>query len=109
MPMTIIGTILGIALALALSFVFGPTGGLILIGIGFGLVFRTYLRTKIIHEDLQMIKEKLGIEDPMPEPLEEIAPEPSEDTLDEDLKKVNKEIEKELEQYHQEDLNKRRE
>lgn len=60
--MTIVGTILALVLVVACTAAFGSYGGVILIAIMFGLVFSTYQRNKKIHQDLQLIKEKLGIQ-----------------------------------------------
>lgn len=61
--MAIFGMVVGIILTLALSFFMGPFGGLFMFAVMFGLVFSMHQKNKLIYEDLQMIKEKLGIED----------------------------------------------
>lgn len=61
--MTIIGTLFAIVAAIILTIFFGPYGILVLISITFGLILSTHNRTKEIHSDLQIIKEKLGIEE----------------------------------------------
>jgi hypothetical protein len=61
--MAIWATVLGIILAYGFSIVIGPSGGLLLIAIIFGLVYSTHQKNKKIYDDLQRIKEKLGIVD----------------------------------------------
>lgn len=61
--MTVFGIIASIAAAVALALFLGPYGMLVLFSIMFGLVLNIHLRTKEIHNDLQRIKEKLGILD----------------------------------------------
>lgn len=61
--MAIFGMVVGIILTLALSLFMGPFGGLFMFAVMFGLVFSMHQKNKLIYEDLQMIKEKLGIED----------------------------------------------
>lgn len=103
--MIIFGTILAIILAIVLSLLLGPFGGLVLLSILFGLVLNIYQTNRRISEDLQRIKEKLGIEDKDDFHLsdEEIEKELEKEQLNEDesseLAAVNEEIEKELEEY----------
>ncbi|MDT3429235.1 putative Holliday junction resolvase-like endonuclease [Paenibacillus forsythiae] len=97
-------TILGTIIAIALSIVLGPVGGIILISIMFGLVLSTYMRNKEIYNDLQSIKEKLGIEerDDFNMTNEEIEEELEKDYIESsELNDINKEIEKELEEYRE--------
>jgi hypothetical protein len=61
--MTIFGTITAIILAIVVTMFLGPYGGVILISLIFGLVFSIHARNKQIYEDVQRIKEKLGITD----------------------------------------------
>lgn len=88
--MTILGTVIGIILTLVLSFFIGPFAGLLMIAVMFGLVFSTHQKNKLIYEDLQMIKEKLGIED-----TDNIVPsnEEIEKELEEELMKRTEEVE----------------
>lgn len=39
----------------------GPYGILVLFAVGFGLLLSIHVRTKEIHDDMQKIKEKLGL------------------------------------------------
>ncbi|MNJ42771.1 hypothetical protein D3C77_377470 [compost metagenome] len=59
--MSIIGTLLAIIIAILISFFLGPIGVLILLSVIFGLVLNMYIRNREMHNDLQRIKEKLGI------------------------------------------------
>lgn len=61
--MTILGTIIVIVVAIILTIFIGPYGFLVLISIPLGLIVSTHIRTKEIHSDLQIIKEKLGIQE----------------------------------------------
>ncbi|BBH19243.1 hypothetical protein Back11_05880 [Paenibacillus baekrokdamisoli] len=104
--MTILGTILAIILAIGFTVVIGPFGGLLLIAIIFGLVFSTHQRNKRIFDDLQRIKEKLGIEDKdefnmKNEEIEkELEQELKQSQEASDLSDLNKENEKELEDFN---------
>jgi len=100
--MIIIGTIIAIVIAIALSFLLGPFGGIILISIMFGFVLSTYMRNKEIHNDLQRIKEKLGIleRDDFNMTNEEIEEELEKDYIESrEMNETNKDIEKELGEY----------
>lgn len=79
---TIFGTIVAIIAAIALSILLGPYSAIVILVIIFGLIFSMHQRNKEIYEDIQRIKEKLGIID-----INEF-----------DLK--NEDIEKELEDEH---------
>ncbi|MEK8127692.1 hypothetical protein WMW72_07145 [Paenibacillus filicis] len=77
-------TIVGTVLAVLLAYFLGPLGGLLFLSLLFGLTLSNYQRTKKIQEDLQLIKEKLGI------------------ATEEDFEKVpvsDEEIERELEEH----------
>ncbi|WP_223066337.1 hypothetical protein [Paenibacillus caui] len=100
--MTIIGTIIGIIAAIALSIFLGPLGGIVLISVIFGLVLSTHIRNKKIYDDLQRIKEKLEIEEQHDFNMsnEEIEEELENDMTDSvEMEEINKQIEKELEEY----------
>lgn len=58
---TIFGMIAAIIVAIGLSFVIGPYAGIVILAAIFGLVFSVNQRNKEIYDDLQKIKEKLGI------------------------------------------------
>lgn len=79
--MFIFGTIIAIALAIAFAMLFGQYGGLLLVALIFGFVFSIYIRMNKLHEDVQAIKRKLGIDD------------------ERDFHMDNEEIEKELEKH----------
>ncbi|WP_379146973.1 hypothetical protein [Paenibacillus sp. sgz500992] len=59
--MMIVGTILAILAAVVLTIFLGPYGILVLFAVGFGLLLSIHVRTKEIHNDMQKIKEKLGL------------------------------------------------
>jgi hypothetical protein len=59
--MMIVGTILAILAAVVLTIFLGPYGILVLFAVGFGLLLSIHVRTKEIHDDMQKIKEKLGL------------------------------------------------
>ncbi|MEK4062977.1 MULTISPECIES: hypothetical protein [unclassified Paenibacillus] len=59
--MMIVGTILAILAAVVLTTFLGPYGILVLFAVGFGLLLSIHVRTKEIHDDMQKIKEKLGL------------------------------------------------
>ncbi|OKP98952.1 hypothetical protein [Paenibacillus sp. P46E] len=61
--MIIWATLFAIAAGVVLSVFLGSYGFLVLLAVAFGMVTSTYVRTKEIHSDLQIIKEKLGITD----------------------------------------------
>jgi len=94
---TIVGAIIGILLALFFNLLFGPAGGIVTLGLVFGLIFSTHQRNKMIYDDLQLIKQKLEIQDPKVEEFEHVADDGG--ITDDRLRKVNEEIEKELEAY----------
>ncbi|TXK80388.1 hypothetical protein [Paenibacillus sp. N3.4] len=105
--MNIFGTFVAIILAILASIFLGPYGGILVLAMIFGLILSTHQRNKKIHEDLQRIKEHLGIEDKddfnmTEEEIEkELEQEQEQEELNEseELVKINEEIEKELEQY----------
>lgn len=57
----IVGTILAILAAVVLTIFLGPYGILVLFAVGFGFLLSIHVRTKEIHDDMQKIKEKLGL------------------------------------------------
>jgi hypothetical protein len=79
--MTIIGIITAIILAILISIYLGPFGGIVILAVIFGLVLSTHQRNKKMYEDIQRIKEQLGIVDRN------------------DFHMTNAEIEEELEDY----------
>lgn len=79
--MTIIGIITAIIFAILISIYLGPYGGIVLLAVIFGLVLSTHQRNKKMYEDIQRIKERLGIVDRN------------------DFQMTNEEIEEELEAY----------
>ncbi|MCY9667776.1 hypothetical protein M5X11_23115 [Paenibacillus alginolyticus] len=103
--MTIFGIILAIIIAILIAIFLGPYGGIVLLAIIFGLVLSTHQRNKKMYEDMQRIKERLGIVDRNDFHMtnEEIEQELELEVLSEseqkELEKVNVEIEEELETY----------
>jgi hypothetical protein len=89
-------------MAVFFNLILGPYGGIVVLGLTFGLIFSTHQRNKMIYEDLQNIKEKLGITDPLHtlENLNDTEEIENTGIEDEHLRKINEEIEKELEEYH---------
>jgi hypothetical protein len=81
--LVIVGAILALVLIVACTAAFGTYGGVIVIAIMFGLVFSNYQRNKKIYQDLQLIKDKLGIQNK------------------DDFAMNNKDIEEELEVEHE--------
>lgn len=61
--MTIIGIITAIIFAILISIYLGPYGGIVLLAVIFGLVLSTHQRNKKMYEDIQRMKERLGIVD----------------------------------------------
>lgn len=59
--MNVLGTILAIALAVVLSIVLAPVGGIILLAATLVMALKIYQQNRQIADDLQKIKEKLGI------------------------------------------------
>lgn len=59
--MNVFGTILAIALAVVLSLVLAPVGGIILLAATLVMALKIYQQNRKIADDLQKIKEKLGI------------------------------------------------
>ncbi|WHX50963.1 hypothetical protein QNH46_10115 [Paenibacillus woosongensis] len=59
--MFIIGTLLAIIIAILVSIFMGPVGVLILVSVIFGMVLSMYIRNREMYNDIQRIKEKLGI------------------------------------------------
>lgn len=80
--MAVMGPVIGTILAIALFFILGPTTGILLLSIMFGLILCIFMRQKEIYNDLGLIKEKLGIDEHG------------------DFNMSDAEIEKELEQDH---------
>lgn len=98
--MFVLGTFIAILLAAVFSLIFGPFGGLLIIPIMFGLVFSTYHRNKQMFDDIQKIKEKLGIEDIINEEIEiENEQELLENENTSELSELDKQIEKELDEF----------
>lgn len=56
-------TIIGIILAIILIMLLGELGIFILVAIMFGLVFSTYIKNKVIYEEVEQIKEALSTKD----------------------------------------------
>ncbi|MNC23888.1 hypothetical protein D3C75_719250 [compost metagenome] len=61
--MVIWGTIIAIVTAVILSAFIGPYGLLTLLAVGFGFLFSIHSRIRDVQNDLQQIKQKLGITD----------------------------------------------
>lgn len=61
--MNIFGTLISIVIAAAITILLWPVGGIILSAVIFVLVLNMHARNKQMYEDIQKIKEKLGIED----------------------------------------------
>jgi cell division protein FtsB len=103
--MIIAGTVLAIGLIFAFTVVFGPYGAWVLIALLFGLVLSTHQRNKQIYDDLQKIKQKLGIEDKDEFNMsnEEIEEELAliDITEQSELSELDKQIEQELEEIYQ--------
>lgn len=59
--MFIIGTLLAIIIAILVSIFMGPVGVLLLVSVIFGMVLSMYIRNREMYNDIQRIKEKLGI------------------------------------------------
>ncbi|GIP56698.1 hypothetical protein MKX50_10190 [Paenibacillus sp. FSL W8-0186] len=59
--MFIIGTLLAIIIAILVSIFIGPVGVLLLVSVIFGMVLSMYIRNREMYNDIQRIKEKLGI------------------------------------------------
>ncbi|MUG43546.1 hypothetical protein [Paenibacillus woosongensis] len=59
--MSIIGTLLAIIIAILVSIFMGPVGVLLLVSVIFGMVLSMYIRNREMYNDIQRIKEKLGI------------------------------------------------
>ncbi|MNT93128.1 hypothetical protein D3C72_2345330 [compost metagenome] len=78
--MAVMGPVIGTILAIALIFILGPTAGIVLLSIMFGMILSTFMRQKEIYNDLGLIKERLGIDE------------------HDDFNMTDDEIEKELEQ-----------
>jgi hypothetical protein len=102
--MVIVGIVVAIGLTLAFTTFLGPYGAFLLIAILFGLVLSTHQRNKRIYEDLQKIKQKLGIEDEQMNMGNEdmgIEPEIIEEVEKTQLSDLDKQIEQELEEIYQ--------
>ncbi|MFB9324632.1 hypothetical protein ACFFSY_01600 [Paenibacillus aurantiacus] len=93
---------MGIAIAIFLNLVAGPVGGIIALGLAFGLIFSIYQKSKMIYDDLQLIKRKLNIDD-RDEAFEKYQVEEADDDHNQNshtgLTEINEEIERELEEY----------
>ncbi|NOU84724.1 hypothetical protein GC102_02890 [Paenibacillus sp. LMG 31460] len=105
--MTIIGIITAIIFAILISIYLGPLGGIVILAVIFGLVLSTHQRNKKMYEDIQRIKERLGIVDrndfhmtneEIEEELE-LELEVRSESEQKELEKINAEIEGELETY----------
>lgn len=59
--MNVLGTILAIAIVAALSIVLAPVGGIVLLAATLVMGLKVYQQNRQIADDLQKIKEKLGI------------------------------------------------
>jgi hypothetical protein len=59
--MNVLGTILAIALVVVLSIVLAPVGGIVLLAATLVMALKIYQQNRQIADDLQKIKEKLGI------------------------------------------------
>lgn len=103
--MTIIGIITAIIFAILISIYLGPLGGIVILAVIFGLVLSTHQRNKKMYEDIQRIKERLGIVDrndfhmTNEEIEEELELEVRSESEQKELEKINAEIEGELEAY----------
>ncbi|KQX69049.1 MULTISPECIES: hypothetical protein [unclassified Paenibacillus] len=103
--MTIIGIITAIIFAILISIYLGPFGGIVLLAVIFGLVLSTHQRNKKMYEDIQRIKERLGIVDrndfhmTNEEIEEELELQVHSESEQKHLEKINVEIEDELEAY----------
>jgi hypothetical protein len=99
--MAIFGTIAAVILSVLFMMLLGPYGIIVLLSLIFGMVLSTHMRTKEIQNDLQRIKEKLGIEDPNDFNMsnEEIEQELEKEMETDELREINQQIEKELEEY----------
>lgn len=86
--MAIMGTIIALFLTWNLAFFLGDTWAIyVTCAIAFGMLFSVYMKVSELKEDMNEIKEKLGIHE---------STKPEEPISDED-------IEKELEAYHEND------
>ncbi|MDF2645476.1 MAG: hypothetical protein K0Q73_1281 [Paenibacillus sp.] len=103
--MTIIGIITAIIFAILISIYLGPFGGIVLLAVIFGLVLSTHQRNKKMYEDIQRMKERLGIVDrddfhmTNEEIEDELELEMRSESEHRELEKINAEIEDELEDY----------
>ncbi|MDQ0887682.1 divalent metal cation (Fe/Co/Zn/Cd) transporter [Paenibacillus sp. V4I9] len=103
--MTIIGIITAIIFAILISIYLGPFGGIVLLAVIFGLVLSAHQRNKKMYDDIQRIKERLGIVDrndfhmSNEEIEEELELEVRSESEQKELDKINAEIEDELENY----------
>lgn len=61
--MIIWGTVIAIVGAVVLMMFLGPYGISVLLAVAFGMLLSIYLKTKDIHAEVRIIKEKLGITD----------------------------------------------
>lgn len=96
--MTILGIVIAIILTYLLLMIIGPYAVIFMVAVLFGLVFSTHQKNKLIYEDLQKIKEKLGIKDTEEIPLsnEEIEAELQQELETRERSVLNQQIEKEL-------------
>lgn len=99
----IVRMILGILIALFCYFGLGPVGGIVFMGLLFGLLLHLSHGNREMAADLKRIKDKLGIE-PEPE-KEDVDPEQYVDPDDSvgQRNATNLEIEEELERMHREE------
>jgi hypothetical protein len=85
--LAIIGAVIIIVITLVLGSFLGDAGLLIVGAIAFGMLFSVYMKVRILIEDNELIKEKLGILNT--KELEEV----------QNLNMNNEDIERELEEY----------
>lgn len=57
------GTLIAVVATIALSLLFGQYGVIVIIAVIFGIVLSSYQRMNQTHEDIQLIKEKLGVKE----------------------------------------------
>ncbi|MNP64759.1 hypothetical protein D3C76_1602810 [compost metagenome] len=85
--MNVLGTIIAIVIVVVLSILLAPAGGIVLLAVTMVMVLRMYQQNRQMADDLQKIKEKLGIVEK------------------DDFNLSNEEIEEELEKEWQENKN----
>ena len=64
--MLLAGALLGIVAVFILTSMMGEFGLIVVGALAFGMLFSAYLKIKVLTEDIQAIKEKLGIRDEKP-------------------------------------------